>query len=192
LNGIIGMTELIQDTELDEKQNNIFNTIVNESKALVGIINNVLDFSKIEAGKFELENLTFEMRHLLESVSNIINMSAQQKGLELITFLSPDIPSFVSGDPGRLRQILVNLLGNSLKFTQAGEIFLKVEKIKDFEDKVKIKFSVTDTGIGIPKNKQKTIFSSFTQADGSTTRKYGGTGLGTTISKKIVEMMNGE
>ncbi|MCP3899936.1 MAG: response regulator, partial [Desulfobacteraceae bacterium] len=192
LNGIIGMTELIQDTKLDEEQLNIFDTIVNESKALVGIINDVLDISKIEAGKFELENSPFEIRHLLESVSNSMNLRAQQKGLELNIFLSPDIPSFVSGDPGRIRQILTNLLGNSLKFTLTGEIFLKVEKIKDFGDKVKIKFSVTDTGIGIPKNKHKTIFNSFTQADSSTTRKYGGTGLGIAISKQIVELMGGE
>ena len=192
LNGIIGMTELIQNTELDEKQKNIFDTIVNESTALVEIINDVLDFSKIEAGKLELENLTFEMRHMLESVSNSINLRAQKKSLEFISFFAPDIPSFVSGDPGKLRQILTNLLGNSLKFTRSGEIFFKVEKINDFEDKAKIKFSVTDTGIGIPKDKQKAIFSSFTQADGSTTRKYGGTGLGTTISKKIVELMGGE
>ncbi|MCP3873963.1 MAG: response regulator [Desulfobacteraceae bacterium] len=192
LNGIIGMTELIQDTKLDEKQKNIFDTIVNESTALVGIINDVLDFSKIEAGKLELENLSFEMRHLLESISNSMNLNAQKKGLEFITFIAPDIPSFVSGDPGRLRQILMNLLGNSLKFTLTGEIFLKAEKIKEFKDKVKIKFSVTDTGIGIPKDKQKTIFNSFTQADSSTTRKYGGTGLGIAISKQIVELMGGE
>lgn len=192
LNGIIGMTELIQNTELDGKQKNIFGTIVNESTALVEIINDVLDFSKIEAGKLELENLIFDLSYMLESISNSMNLRAQQKGLELNVFLSPDVPSFVSGDPGRLRQILTNLLGNSLKFTLTGEIFLKVEKIKNWGDIVKIKFSVTDTGIGIPKDKQKTIFSSFTQADGSTTRKYGGTGLGTTISKQIVELMGGE
>ncbi|MCP4763261.1 MAG: PAS domain S-box protein, partial [archaeon] len=137
LNGIIGMTELIQNTKLDEKQKNIFDTIVNESTALVEIINDVLDFSKIEAGKFELENLTFDLSHMLESVSNSMNLRAQQKGLDLNTFFSPDVPSFVAGDPGRLRQILMNLLGNSLKFTQTGEIFLKVEKIINFGDIVK-------------------------------------------------------
>ena len=192
LNGIIGMTELIQETNLEDKQKNIFDTIVNEAKALVGIINDVLDFSKIEAGKFELENIGFNLRHLIEDVSNNIAMRAQQKGLEFISYFSPDIPSRISGDPGRLRQILMNLAGNSLKFTHTGEIFIKADMQKDFKDKLRIHFFVKDTGIGIPDDKQETIFNSFTQADGSTTREYGGTGLGTAISKQLVQLMGGE
>ncbi|MCP4671739.1 MAG: response regulator, partial [Desulfobacula sp.] len=193
LNGIIGMTELIEDTDLNDNQKKIFDTISNEAKSLVGIVSDVLDFSKIEAGKFDLENIEFDLRHLIDNVSSSIAMRARQKGLEFISFLSPDVPCIVIGDPGRLRQILINLAGNSLKFTHKGEIFIHAKKLDDLdEDKVKIRFSVKDTGIGIAKDKQKKIFESFTQADGSTTRKYGGTGLGTAISRQLVEMMGGE
>ena len=192
LNGIIGMTELIQDTDLDQQQKNYFSTIINESKALLGIINDVLDFSKIEAGKLDLENIKFELRRLIEDLSNSIALRAEQKGLELISFISPDLPNQVIGDPSRLRQILHNLAGNSLKFTHKGEILIKVEIVEQFENKINILFSVKDTGVGIPKEKQGKIFESFTQADGSTTRKYGGTGLGTAISRQLVELMGGE
>jgi PAS domain S-box-containing protein len=191
LNGVIGMTELIQNTELDENQRDIFDTIVNEAKALIGIINNVLDFSKIEAGKFDLENIPFKLRHLIEDISNSIAVRAHQKKLELTSFISPDIPYWLHSDPGRLRQILMNLAGNALKFTHKGEIFITAQEEKDLGNKVAIRFSVKDTGIGIPKDKQKAIFNSFTQADGSITREYGGTGLGTAISKQLVELMGG-
>ena len=192
LNGIIGMAELATDTDLDENQRNIFHTINAEANSLRDIINDILDFSKIEAGKFGLEEIPFNLRHTIEDVANSFAHRAEQKGLEFISFLSPDVPSRLIGDPGRLRQILTNLSGNALKFTHEGEICIEADMAEDVGNKVRINFLVKDTGIGIPKEKQATIFESFTQADGSTTRKYGGTGLGTTISKQLAEMMGGE
>ncbi len=192
LNGIIGMTELIKETELDDQQRNIFDTLISEASVLLTIINDVLDFSKIEAGKFEIENIAFVLEYLIEDVSNSIAVRARQKGLKFNSFIAPDIPSQVLGDPGRLRQVLMNLAGNALKFTPNGEISINVEMLENLEDTIKIRFSVLDTGIGLAKNKQEKIFESFTQADGSTTRKFGGTGLGTAISKQLVKLMGGE
>ena len=192
LNGIIGMAELALDTKLDDNQKNIFHTINTEANSLQDVINEVLDFSKIEAGKLDLEDIPFDLRIAIENVASSFAHKTDQKGLEFISFLSPDVPSRLIGDPGRLRQILANLSGNALKFTHEGEIYIKADMAEDLGDKVKIRFLVKDTGIGIPKEKQATIFESFTQADGSTTRKYGGTGLGTTISKQLAELMGGE
>lgn len=192
LNGIIGMAELGFDTELDENQKGIFHTINQEADSLLGLINEILDFSKIEAGKFELERLPFSPRYMLEDLNRSFAHQAKKKGLELIIFISPDIPLRLNGDPGRLRQILRNLIGNAMKFTESGGIFVRAEIEKDLNDSAKIRFSVKDTGIGIPEEKQAAIFEGFTQADGSTTRKYGGTGLGTTISKQLAEMMGGQ
>ncbi len=192
LNGIIGMAELAMETILDDNQRNILNTINTEANSLLGLISNVLDFSKIEVGKLELEEIPFDLRILIEEVTNSMALRAEQKGLEFISFLSPDVPSLLIGDPGRLRQILNNLASNAIKFSHEGEIYIKGEMAEDLGDRAKIRFLVKDTGIGIPKDKQAVIFESFTQADGSTTRKYGGTGLGTTISKQLVEMMGGE
>jgi len=192
LNGVIGMTELAMDTELDDNQRDILHTINTEANSLLGLINDILDFSKIEAGKLELEEIPFDLRGMIEDVANTIALRAEQKGLEFISYLSPDVPSRLIGDPGRLRQILMNLAGNALKFTNKGEIFIRAEMTEELGEKVKIRFLVKDTGIGIPKDKQRVIFESFTQADGSTTRRYGGTGLGITISKQLVELMGGE
>ena len=192
LNGIIGMTELAMDTNLDDNQKNIFHTINDEANALQDVINEILDFSKIEARKFDLEEVPFDLRVTIEDVANSFAYRANQQGLDFISFLAPDVPSRLIGDPARLRQIVVNLMGNALKFTHKGEIYLKGELIEEIEDCAKIRFSVKDTGIGIPEDRQATIFESFSQADGSTTRKYGGTGLGTTISKQLAEMMGGE
>ncbi|MCP3873860.1 MAG: response regulator [Desulfobacteraceae bacterium] len=193
LNGIIGMTELaLDDNNLDDKQKNIFYTINTETSSLQDVINEVLDFSKIEAGKLELEQIPFDLKHSIEDVVNIFAYRAEQKGLMFISFLAPDVPVKLIGDPGRFRQIIVNLAGNALKFTQEGEIYIKGELFEDLGDKIKIRISIKDTGIGIPKDKQAAIFDSFTQVDGSTTRKYGGTGLGTTISKQLTEAMGGE
>jgi PAS domain S-box-containing protein len=192
INGVIGMAELMMDFDLDDQQQNYLKTISNEADALLGIINDVLDFSKIEAGKLELEEIPFNLFHTIESLAASLAVRAEKKGLELISYLEPGVPAQVLGDPGRLRQILMNLVGNALKFTHEGEIFLKGEKLEEDHDQVLLKFSVKDTGIGIPKEKQDLIFESFSQADGSTTRKYGGTGLGTTISKQLVELMGGE
>lgn len=192
LNGIIGMTELAMDTKLDENQKYILNTINTETHILFTLINDILDFSKIEAGKLEFEDIPFDLRRLIEDVADNMAVKAEQKGLEVISFLSPDVPHLLIGDPGRLRQILINLGGNALKFTHQGEIFIKGEMVEDLGDKVRIRIFVKDTGIGIAKDKQAKIFESFTQADGSTTREYGGTGLGITISKQLVELMGGE
>jgi len=192
LNGIIGMAELAMDADLDDNQRDILSTINTEANSLLGLISDVLDFSKIEVGKVELEEIPFDLRILIEEVTNSMALRAEQKGLEFISFLSPDVPSLLTGDPGRLRQILKNLASNAVKFTHEGEIYINVEEAEDLGDRAKIRFLVKDTGIGIPKDKQAAIFESFTQADGSTTRKYGGTGLGTTISKQLVELMGGE
>jgi PAS domain S-box-containing protein len=192
LNGIIGMAELAMDTGLDDDQKNIFHAINTEADTLFGLINDILDFSKIEAGKLELERIPFDIRVVVEDVANSIAISAEQKGLEFICFLSPEIPVRLIGDPSRLRQVLVNLAGNAVKFTHEGEIYIRGEMTEESKDDITLLFSVKDTGIGIPKENQNKIFESFTQYDGSTTRKYGGTGLGTTISKQLVEMMGGE
>ena len=192
LNGIVGMAELALDTQLNDNQKNIFHTINTEANALQDVINEVLDFSKIEAGKFDLEEIPFDLRVTIEDVANSFAHRAEQKGLDFISFLAPDVPSQLIGDPVRLRQIMVNLAGNALKFTPEGEIYCKGELAEDLGDRVKIRISVKDSGIGIPKDKQAIIFEGFSQADGSTTRKYGGTGLGTTISKRLAEMMGGE
>jgi len=192
LNGIIGMSELAMDTAVDDNQKRIFQTVSTEAAALLGIINDILDFSKIEAGKLELEEIPFDLRYVIEDVAGSMALGAEQKGLEFICFLSSDVPSGVIGDPGKLKQILKNLAGNALKFTNEGEILIRGELAEDLGDRVKIRFVIKDTGIGIPKDKQAVIFKSFAQADGSTTRKYGGTGLGTTISKQLAKLMGGE
>jgi len=192
LNGIIGMTEIAGQTDLDENQRNIFNLIDAEAIALLGIINDILDYSKIEAGMLEIEEIPFDLRSLMEDVAGGTSVRAAKKGIEFILFLPPGIPTHLIGDPGRLRQILVNLTGNSVKFTHKGEIVVRVETVTVSGNRVVLKFIVQDTGIGIPVEKQDVIFKSFTQVDGSTTRKYGGTGLGTTICKKLVELMGGE
>ena len=167
-------------------------TIYKEGSSQLDIINEILDFSKIESGKFELEKIPFDLRHLIEDVAISFAYRAEGKGLRLASFLSSDVQPQLIGDPGRLRQVLVNLVGNALKFTSKGEIYIQGGLAEDLGDRIKIRVSIKDTGIGIPKDKQSKIFESFIQADGSTTREYGGTGLGTTISKQLAEMMGGE
>jgi two-component system sensor histidine kinase/response regulator len=192
LNGVIGMTELALDTDLNDDQRNIIQTVATEANALLRVINDILDFSKIEAGKLELEAIPFDIRVTIEDVAKSIGYRAAKKGIEFQSFLDPDAHTRLIGDPGRLRQILVNLAGNALKFTIAGKISIIGELLDEQGAEIKLRFIVEDTGVGIPKEKLNTIFESFTQADGSTTRNYGGTGLGTTISKQLVEMMGGE
>ena len=192
LNGIMGMAELGMDLGPDDEKRVIFQTIGKESEILHSIVDEVLDFSKIEAGKFTLDQISFDLKYVFEDMIRNFSHQAEEKGLEFISFLSPDVPHLLVGDPGRLRQILTNLIGNALKFTHRGEIFVKVEMAEDLGEKVKIRFQIKDTGIGIPADKQSLIFDSFTQADGSTTRRYGGTGLGTTISRQLAELMGGE
>ena len=192
LNGIIGMTELAIMTDMDSNQRNRLQTIQTESNALLGIINDILDFSKIEAEMLELEEISFGLTSMVDNLVNSFAHRAKEKGLEIKASLAPDVPSGVIGDPGRLRQILTNLVANAVKFTLKGEINIDIHLAEDLGKSIKLRFSVRDTGMGIPKDKKETIFESFTQADSSTTRKHGGTGLGTTISKQLAELMGGE
>jgi len=192
LNAIIGMTEWLMDTELDNRQKNLFHTINSEVDFLSGIVNDLLDFSKIESGKLELESIPFDLRYLVEDIAGSIALEAEKKKLAVVTRLSPAVPARVIGDPGRLRQILSNLTTNAVKFTHKGTIFIQAELLEAFGRSIKIRFLVKDTGIGISEEKKAIIFDSFSQADSSTTRRYGGTGLGTTIAKELAEMMGGE
>ncbi|MCG8637256.1 MAG: ATP-binding protein [Desulfobacterales bacterium] len=191
LNGIIGMTELLSDTRLEKEQAAFFEAIQSEAKGLNELITGILDFSKIEAGKLDPEYIPFDLTALFHEFTRGVALRAGQKGIAFKAYLSPGIPSQVIGDPTHLRQVLANLTGNALKFTDAGgEIFLNVLK-ENSPDGLVVRFEVRDTGIGIPEDKQESIFDSFSQADTSTTRKYGGTGLGITISKQLVELMGG-
>ncbi len=191
LNGIIGMAELAKETALNDKQKQIFDTMILEATSLFNIVNTVLDFSKIEAGKLELEEIPFDMVRLIEEIASITGFKAKEKGLEFECIISSQAPRYLIGDPYRLKQILTNLTSNSLKFTENGKISVELELEKDLETKSVIRFSVKDTGIGIPEDKQAIIFESFTQADGSTARKFGGTGLGTNIARQLTELMGG-
>jgi signal transduction histidine kinase/DNA-binding response OmpR family regulator len=192
LNGIIGMAEILRNTELDQEQLEYLDIIMSSSESLLQIINDILDFSKIEAGKVEIEHIPFELRKIIYDIANILIPNTNKKGVEIITFIDPVIPSCLMGDPVRLRQVILNMANNAVKFTNDGEVFISAEMIYKRDDKIKIRISVNDTGIGISRKNQHKIFSSFSQADSSTTRKYGGTGLGLSISKKLVECMEGD
>ncbi len=192
LNGIIGMTEAALASRLDDKQQRLIGIIDNESNHLLNIINNILDFSKIESGKIELEAIPFSLRDLLDEVGESIALQTSQKGLELNVYLSPQTPERLIGDPTRLRQVLLNLASNAFKFTAQGEICIKGELVNEDDTGATVRFTVEDSGIGIATEKQTEIFEGFAQLDGSTTRKYGGTGLGMTISKQLVELMGGQ
>jgi PAS domain S-box-containing protein len=192
MNAVIGMTNIVLDTELTSEQHEYLNIVKESSYSLLGLLNDILDLSKIEVGRLEVESIDFDLRATVESVTDTIASRASDKKLELACSLHPSVPPLLRGDPGRVRQILMNLVGNAVKFTQKGEVVIRAELEKETEDRATVVFSVTDTGIGIPLDQQKRIFESFTQADGSTTRKYGGTGLGLAISKRLVEMMGGQ
>lgn len=192
MNGVIGMTGLLLETPLTGEQREYAETVQKSGEALMALLNDILDFSKIEAGKLDLEIIEFDLRTTVEAVTDLLAFRAHEKHLELTCIVDPHLPVLLRGDPGRLRQILINLAGNAIKFTAAGEVSIQVRQVLDLGDTVRLRFEVSDTGIGIPADKLDQLFSAFTQVDASTTRRFGGTGLGLSISKRLVELMHGQ
>jgi PAS domain S-box-containing protein len=191
MNAIVGMTELALETKLNPEQREYLRTVKNSADSLVSLINDILDFSKVEAKKLELDHVAFPLRDTLEDTLKFMALRAQQKGIELVCHIPPEVPNALIGDPERLRRIVVNLIGNAVKFTSQGEVVLRAGVESESNGDVLLQFSVTDTGIGIPPDKQERIFEAFAQADSSTTRKYGGTGLGLAISAQLAGLMGG-
>jgi signal transduction histidine kinase/HPt (histidine-containing phosphotransfer) domain-containing protein/ActR/RegA family two-component response regulator len=192
MNGVVGMTELLLHTQLDAQQREYAELVLKSADSLSTIIDDILDFSKVESGKMQMESVDFVLRTCIEEVAGLLAERAQGKGVEMACLIQHDLPVVVRGDPGRLRQILTNLLGNSIKFTQVGEVVLRAKLDHDWGDGVTVRFEITDTGIGISSEGRSRLFQSFSQADGSTTRKFGGAGLGLAISKKLTELMGGD
>jgi len=192
MNAIIGMSDLALKTELNRKQRNYIEKVHRSANALLGIINDILDFSKIEAGKLDMEKINFRVEDVLADLTNLVGLKAEERGLELLFDLSPDVPVALVGDPLRLGQILVNLGNNAVKFTEQGEIVVRIRLLEQTDDQVCLKFSISDTGLGMTEEQQQRLFQSFSQADTSTTRRFGGTGLGLTISLRLTEMMGGK
>lgn len=189
MNGVLGIASLLMHTSLNEKQLKFVRTIHNSGESLLNLINDILDFSKIEAGKLELELLSFNLRDMTEETVELLSEHAQEKNVNLACLVDSDVPAHVTGDPGRLRQVLMNLLGNALKFTSHGEVLLFVSLEDSHNKDVYLRFEIRDSGIGIKKEKQEDIFSAFSQADEYTTRKFGGTGLGLAICRRLVDLM---
>jgi signal transduction histidine kinase len=192
MNGVIGMTGLLLDTDLTEEQRRYAETIQSSGEALLSLINDILDFSKIDAGRLRMELLDFDLQSLVDDFAAGMALRAHEKCLEFISFIAPDVPRYLRGDPGRLRQILTNLVGNAVKFTERGEVALGVSVEQSGGRIVLLRFTIRDTGIGIPEDKIDLLFDKFSQVDASITRKFGGTGLGLAISKQLAEMMGGE
>ncbi len=191
MNGVLGMSGLLLETDLDAEQRELAETVMRSADSLLTIINDILDFSKIEAGKLELDLLDFDLRAAVEETVDLMAQLVDAKGLELTCFVATDIPRFMRGDAGRLRQVILNLLSNAVKFTSEGEVILRVETEASDDEGIRVVFQVQDTGIGIPAARRDSLFGTFTQVDSSTTRKYGGTGLGLAISRQLVELMGG-
>jgi two-component system sensor histidine kinase/response regulator len=192
INGIMGMTELTLDTELNQEQRSYLLLVKSSSEALLSVINDILDFSKVEAGKLELETIEFNTAGCVGEIMKTMALRAHEKNLELAYDVSADVPSHLKGDPGRLRQILTNLVGNAIKFTDKGQVLVEIESYPKGDARAELHFKVSDTGVGIPDDKREVIFQAFAQADNSVTRKYGGTGLGLAITSRLVEMMGGK
>ncbi len=192
MNGVLGMLGLLLDSELNREQKELANTAHNSAESLLSLLNDILDFSKIEAGKLQLESIRFNLYETVADVGDMLAGNAQRKGLELAYHIDPQLPRWVRGDPVRLRQIITNLTGNAIKFTDTGEVVISVERVATDNDELRLRFAIRDTGIGIGKEAQSRIFESFSQADGSTTRQFGGTGLGLTISRQLAVMMGGD
>ena len=192
LNGVLGTTEVLLNTDLSERQRRFGQIIHGSAKTLLSIINNILDFSKIEAGKIELEMVAFDARNIVEEVQDLFNEMAEKKGLRFGSHVAPHLPRRLTGDAGRLRQVLTNLVGNAIKFTERGEVMIHIRPDEIGADSMRLRVEVRDSGIGVPPDSQRRIFESFAQADQSTTRRYGGTGLGLAIAKQLTTMMGGD
>ena len=191
MNAILGMAELLNETDLNKEQKKYVKSFQGAGETLLNLINDILDFSKIEAGQIDIEKIDLDLQEVVDSTMEIMAVRAKGKGLEICAHIEKEVPKYLVGDPSRVKQILFNLIGNAIKFTKKGDIVIRVENDPDSKEPGILRFSVSDTGIGIPKEKCEQIFEKFKQVDSSTTRKFGGTGLGLAISKQLIELMGG-